>query len=66
MGWFPKWSSLCMVALSVSAPNFVSVNLSMGILSLLVKRILGFWANIHSSVSAYHVYSFVIGLSHLG
>jgi hypothetical protein len=27
--------------------------------------ILSFWANIHSSVSAYHVCSFVIGLPHL-
>jgi hypothetical protein len=34
-----------------------------------VNCILGiqsFWANIHLSVSAYHVSSFVIGLSHSG
>ena len=34
-----------------------------------VNCILGtpsFWANIHLSVSAYHVFSFVIGLPHLG
>jgi hypothetical protein len=28
--------------------------------------IVGFWANIHSSVSAYHVCSFVIALPHSG
>jgi hypothetical protein len=28
--------------------------------------ILSFWANLHLSVSAYHVCSFVIGLPHLG
>jgi hypothetical protein len=28
--------------------------------------ILGFWANIHLSVSAYQVTSFVIGLPHSG
>jgi hypothetical protein len=28
--------------------------------------ILSFWANIHLSVSAYHVCSFVIGLPHSG
>jgi hypothetical protein len=31
-----------------------------------ILDILSFWANIHLSVSAYHVYSFVIGLPHLG
>jgi hypothetical protein len=35
-----------------------SVNCILGILS--------FWANIHLSVSAYHVSSFVIGLPHSG
>jgi hypothetical protein len=29
-----------------------------------ILGILGFWANIHLSVSTYHVYSFVIGLPH--
>jgi hypothetical protein len=29
-----------------------------------ILGILGFWANIHSSVSAYQVTSFVIGLPH--
>jgi hypothetical protein len=28
--------------------------------------ILSFWANIHLSLSAYHMCSFVIGLPHLG
>jgi hypothetical protein len=31
MGWIPGWDSLWMVLPSVSAPNFVSVNPSMGI-----------------------------------
>jgi hypothetical protein len=64
MGWIPKWGSLWMVVHSVSAPNFVSVTPSMGILFPLLRRILNFWANIDLSVSAYHVCSFVIGLPH--
>jgi hypothetical protein len=31
-----------------------------------ILGILNFWANIHFSVSAYHVCSFVIGLPHSG
>jgi hypothetical protein len=31
-----------------------------------VLGILSFWTNIHLSVSAYHVCSFVIGFSHSG
>jgi hypothetical protein len=31
-----------------------------------ILGILSFWANIHLSVSAYHVCSFVIGLPHSG
>jgi hypothetical protein len=31
-----------------------------------ILDILSFWANIHISVSAYHVCSFVTGLSHSG
>jgi hypothetical protein len=31
-----------------------------------ILGILRFWANIHLSVNAYHVCSFVIGLSHSG
>jgi hypothetical protein len=31
-----------------------------------ILGILSFWANNHLEVSAYHVYSFVIGLHHLG
>jgi hypothetical protein len=73
----------------VSAPNFVSVTPSLGILFPILRRdeestlwtsfflsfmcfancilgILSFWANIHLSVSAYHVSSFVIGLPHSG
>jgi hypothetical protein len=89
VGWFPGWGSLWMVLPSISALNFVSVTLSMGILFPLLRRIevstlwssfflsficfancilgiLSFWANTHLTVSAYHVCSFVIGLSHSG
>jgi hypothetical protein len=66
MGWIPKCGSIWMVVPSVSAPNFVPVTPPMGILFPLLRRILSFWANIHLSVSAYHVYSFVIGLPHSG
>jgi hypothetical protein len=89
MGWIPRWGSLWMVLLSISAPNFVSVTPSMGILFPILRRnevstlwssfflsfmcfancilgILSFWTNIHLSVSAYHVSSFVIGLAHSG
>jgi hypothetical protein len=71
----------------VSAPNFVSVTPSMGVLFQILRRvkvttfwssfflsfmyfetcnlaILSFWANIHLSVSTYHVNSFVIELTH--
>ena len=69
---------------SISAPNFVSVTPSMGILFPILRRnevvfllefhvfcncildILTFWADIHLSVSAYHVSSFVNGLPHSG
>jgi hypothetical protein len=51
---------------SVSVLNFVSVTPSMDSLFPHLRRILNFWANIHLSVSAYHVCSFVIGLPHLG
>jgi hypothetical protein len=34
MGWIPKWGSLWMVIPTVSAPNFVSVTPSMGMLCL--------------------------------
>ena len=88
MGWIPRWGSFWMVMPSVSAPNFVSVTPSIGILFPLIRRIkvskfwssflsflcfancilgiLSIWANIHLSVSAYHVCSFVTGLLHLG
>jgi hypothetical protein len=89
MGWIPRWGSLWMVDPFVSAPNFVSVTPSMGILFPILRRnevstlwssffliflcfanclfgILSFWANIHLSVSAYQVSSFVIGLPHSG
>jgi hypothetical protein len=89
MGWIPRWDSLWMVLPSVSAPNFVSVTPSMGILFPILRRnevstlwssfflsfmcsancildILSFWANIHLSVSAYHVSSFMVGLPHSG
>ena len=87
MGWTPRWGSLWMVHPFVSAPNFVSVTPSMGVLFPILRRgkvstlwssfflsfmcfancilgILSFWANIHLSVSAYQVTSFVIGLPH--
>jgi hypothetical protein len=85
MGFIPRWGSLWMVLPSVSAPNFVSVTPSVGILFPLLRRtevstlwssfflsfmsftncilgILSFSANIHLSVNAYQVCSFVIGL----
>ena len=60
---FLKWGSLGMIFPSVSAPNFVSVTPSMDIVfppSKKYSELLG------ESVSAYHVCSFVTGLSHLG
>jgi hypothetical protein len=38
MGWIPWWGSLWMVLSSVSAPNFVSVIPSMGILFPILRR----------------------------
>ena len=38
MGWIPGWNSLWMVFPSVSAPNFVSVSSSMGILFPIQRR----------------------------
>jgi hypothetical protein len=38
MGWIPRWESLWMVIPSVSAPHFVSVIPSMGILFPCLKR----------------------------
>jgi hypothetical protein len=84
MDWILGWDSLWMVLPSISAPNFVSVTPSMGILFPILRRnevstlqsffflsfmcfancilgILSLWGNIHLSVSAYHVSSFVIG-----
>jgi hypothetical protein len=89
MGWTPRWGSLCMVFPLSSAPNFVSLTPSMGILLPILRRnevstlwssfflsfmcfakcilgILSFCANIHLSVCAYHVSSFVIGLPQSG
>jgi hypothetical protein len=89
MRWIPGWGSLWMVLSSISAPNFVSVTPSMGILFPILRRkevsrlwssfflsfmcftncnlsILSFWANIHLSVTAYPVCSFVIGSPHSG
>jgi hypothetical protein len=89
MEWIPRWGSLWMVLPSISAPNFVSVIRSVGILFPILRRnevsthwssfflsftcfancilgILSFWANIHLSVSAYHVCSSVIWLPHSG
>jgi hypothetical protein len=89
MGWIPGWGSLWIVHPFLSAPNFVSVTSSMGILFPILRRnevstcwssfflillcfancildILSFWANIHLSVSAYQVSSFVIWLPHSG
>ena len=64
MEWIPKWGSLWMVIASVSATNIDTVIPSMGILFPVLRRILSFWANIHLSVSAYYVCSFVIELPH--
>jgi hypothetical protein len=38
MGWIPRWGSLWMVLPFVSAPNFVSVTPSMGILFPILRR----------------------------
>jgi hypothetical protein len=38
MGWIPRWGSLWMVHPFVSAPNFVSVTLSMGIFFPVLRR----------------------------
>ena len=38
MGWIPGWGSLWMVLPSISAPNFVSVISSMGILFPILRR----------------------------
>jgi hypothetical protein len=38
MGWIPRWGSLWMVLPSFSAPNFVSVTPSMGILFPILRR----------------------------
>jgi hypothetical protein len=38
MGWIPRWDSLWLVLPSVSAPNFVSVTPSMGILFPILRR----------------------------
>ena len=58
---------------SVSAPHFVSVSPPMGFLFSLLRTKVSifffFWsfgANIHLSVSAYHMRSFVIELPHSG
>jgi hypothetical protein len=89
VGWIPRCDSPYMVHLFVSAPNFVSVTLSMGVLFPVIRRgkvttlwslfflsfmcfatcilgILSFWANIHLSVTTYHMSSFVIWLPHSG
>jgi hypothetical protein len=38
VGWIPRWGCLWIVLPSVSAPNFVSVTPSMGILFLILRR----------------------------
>ena len=38
IGWIPKQGSICMVVPSVSAPNFVSITSSMGILFPILGR----------------------------
>jgi hypothetical protein len=38
MGWIPWWGSLWMVLPSASAPNFVSINPSLGILFPILRR----------------------------
>jgi hypothetical protein len=48
---FMCWSSFCLIFLCFSS---------------CILSILSFWANIHLSVSAYQVCSFVIGLPHSG
>jgi hypothetical protein len=43
MGWIPRWGSLWMVILSVSAPNLVSVTPSMGITLIWVPSVSTFF-----------------------
>jgi hypothetical protein len=38
MGWITGWGSLCVVVPTISAPNFVSVTHSMGILFPILRR----------------------------
>ena len=38
MAWIPGWDSLCMVHPFASAPNFVSVTPSMGVLFPILRR----------------------------
>jgi hypothetical protein len=69
MGWIPRWGSLWIVHPFIIAPNFVSVHWSFLFLIFLcfancILSVLCFWANIHLSVSAYLMTSFVIGLPH--
>jgi len=76
MGWIPRWSSLWMAFPSVSAPHFVSIFPPLTILFVLLLELhvihglfLGiprFGANIHLSVSTYHVWFFVTALLHSG
>ena len=79
MGWIPRWGSLWMVSVTPSMGilfpilrrNEVSTFWSSFFLSFMcfancILGILSFGANIHLSVSAYQVISFVIGLPHSG
>ena len=56
--------------LSILGRNEISMNCSSFLIFFCfancILGILGFWANIHLSVSAYKVISFVIGLPHSG
>jgi hypothetical protein len=38
MAWIPGWDILCIILLSISALNFVSVTPSMGILFPILRR----------------------------
>jgi hypothetical protein len=58
MGWIPNWASLWKVVPSVSAPNFVIPSMSIFPPSKKDSELLDL------SVSAYPMFSFVIGLPH--
>jgi hypothetical protein len=62
MRWIPRWGSLWMVIPSVSAPNFVSVTPSMGILFPVLGRmeVLTLWSSFFLSFMVFANVSWVV------